>query len=212
MKSNQQPRYVTPVGVAQYPYLVTPDTKFDSDGVYSVRLVFDKMTPDLEFLVKDLQKTLESFTEECKKDPAKAKFKSRIVQADFITELDDGTFEMKFKQKAVIKSVKGTYEVKLPIFDSKGKPLINPKLGSGSRIKVCFSAVPYFMQASKQTGLTFRPVAIQVIELKEWNDGGSMESYGFTQEDGYEANDIDNLEEDSPFEEDEEAPQESGDF
>ena len=32
----------TPIGTAMYPKLVTPDTKFDENGVYSCKLILTK--------------------------------------------------------------------------------------------------------------------------------------------------------------------------
>ena len=32
--ANKLPTHVTPVGTAAWPWLNTPDTRFDSDGVY----------------------------------------------------------------------------------------------------------------------------------------------------------------------------------
>ena len=32
----------TPIGTAMYPKLVTPDTKFNADGVYSCKLIISK--------------------------------------------------------------------------------------------------------------------------------------------------------------------------
>ena len=32
----------TPIGTAMYPKLITPDTKFNADGVYSCKLILSK--------------------------------------------------------------------------------------------------------------------------------------------------------------------------
>ena len=34
MEKNKLTTYTTPAGTAYYPYLFTPDTKFDANGVY----------------------------------------------------------------------------------------------------------------------------------------------------------------------------------
>lgn len=186
MQAVKAPRYTTPLGVAQYPWLVEPDTKFNPDGDYKVNMLFAKWTPELKYIVNDLNQMLEEYYQAIITDPKYAKNASKIQKADIWEEDCDGNIVMKFKQKAIIKSIKGTHEVKIPIFDSKGKPLSDIKLGGGSQIKLCFSAAPYYVPSTRMCGLSLRPVAVQVIELKEWAEGGTMEAYGFKDEDGYE--------------------------
>lgn len=203
MQAVKAPRYTTPLGVAQYPWLVEPDTKFNPDGDYKVNMLFAKWTPELKYIVNDLNQMLEEYYQAIITDPKYAKNASKIQKADIWEEDCDGDIVMKFKQKAIIKSIKGTHEVKIPIFDSKGKPLSDIKLGGGSHIKLCFSAAPYYVPSTRMCGLSLRPVAVQVIELKEWAEGGTMQAYGFKDEDGYEgeAKDEDEDEdEDHPFE------------
>lgn len=200
MNKNKAPRYVTPLGVAQYPWLIEPDTKFNPDGDYKVNMLFgDTKNADLQYMLGDLNSVLEEFYQSLIKDPKYSKYASKIHKADLYEEDADGNIVMKFKQRAVIKSIKGTYDVKIPIFDSKGKPLSDIKLGGGSKIKLCFSVSPYFVPSTKMCGLSLRPVAVQVIELKEWTEGGTMQAYGFDSEDGYEGTDVENLQDDAPF-------------
>lgn len=200
MNKNKAPRYVTPLGVAQYPWLVEPDTKFNPDGDYKVNMLFgDTKNADLQYMLEDLNSVLEEFYQSLIKDPKYSKYASKIHKADLYEEDADGNIVMKFKQRAVIKSIKGTYDVKIPIFDSKGKPLSDIKLGGGSKIKLCFSVSPYFVPSTKMCGLSLRPVAVQVIELKEWTEGGTMQAYGFDSEDGYEDTDVESLQDDPPF-------------
>lgn len=194
----KNPRYVTPTGIAMYPWLNKPDTKFDPDGLYHVNLKFEKETPELDFLLKDLEKMLDDYYQAACDNPKYAKFKSKIQKADIFEEDDEGCKVLKFKQKAVIKSVKGTFNAKIALFDSKGKPS-KDTVGGGSQIKVCFSAIPYFVPSTKTVGLTLRPVAVQIISLQSIN-GSSAESYGFkSEEGGYEYTPSEN---DSHFEED----------
>lgn len=194
----KNPRYVTPTGIAMYPWLNKPDTKFDPDGLYHVNLKFEKESPELEFLLKDLEKMLDDYYQAACDNPKYAKFKSKIQKADIFEEDDEGCKVLKFKQKAVIKSVKGTFNAKIALFDSKGKPS-KDTVGGGSQIKVCFSAIPYFVPSTKTVGLTLRPVAVQIISLQSIN-GSSAESYGFkSEEGGYEYTPSEN---DSHFEED----------
>ena len=197
MQAVKAPRYTTPLGVAQYPWLVEPDTKFNPDGDYKVNMLFgDKDNEHLKFILKDLANILEEYYQGIITDPKYAKAASKIQKADIYEEDTDGNIVMKFKQKAILKSIKGTHEVKIPLFDSKGKPLSNIKLGGGSKIKLCFSVAPYYVPSTRMCGLSLRPVAVQVIELKEWAEGGTMQAYGFEAEDGYEG--VEAAEDDDP--------------
>lgn len=200
MQAVKAPRYTTPLGVAQYPWLVEPDTKFNPDGDYKVNMLFgDKDNEHLKFILKDLDNILEEYYQGVITDPKYAKVASKIQKADIFEEDTDGNIVMKFKQKAILKSIKGTHEVKIPLFDAKGKPLSNIKLGGGSKIKLCFSVAPYYVPSTRMCGLSLRPVAVQVIELKEWAEGGTMQAYGFKSEDGYEGTE-EAEDDDPPFE------------
>lgn len=189
-------KYVTPIGTANYPWLNEPDTKFNPEGAYKVNMVFDK-SPELDFMLKDLSKMLEDFYQDTINNPKNAKVKAKIQKADLYETVgeDPNKVLIKFKQNAVIKSIKGTFNAHIAIFDSKGKPCQDAKIGGGSRIKICFTAAPYYVPSTRVCGLTLRPVAVQVIELKDIG-GASAESYGFgTEEGGFEYSE----EPESPF-------------
>lgn len=198
MKTNNTLRYTTPTAIAQYPWLNEPDTKFDQDGVYKVNLQFTEHTPELDYILQDLQKVLDTFYNEVIKDPKNARVASKIQKADLYETDEEGNIIMKFKQKAVIKSVKGSFEVKIPMFDSHGKPMTDCKIGGGSKIKLCFSVAPYYVPSTRMCGLSLRPVAVQVVELHEYSQGGTMEAYGFSEEEGGYSAPEDN-QEDPPF-------------
>lgn len=181
-------RLTTPKGYAQYPYLKDPDTKFNPDGDYKVNLAMDDNEATGKLIAK-LQQMLEDFYEN-DKEVAKAVAKGRkIVMADIYENDEEGRIVLKFKQKAKITKKNGEkINVKLPQFDSRGKPMEVANIGRDSVIKVNFSVRPYYLPTTKSCGLSLRPVAIQVIQLNEFTGGGTAESYGFSDEgEGYEA-------------------------
>ena len=51
------PSFTTPDGIAQYPRLLIPDTKFTADGVYSVKMEF--AGEDAETLAEFLDSKME---------------------------------------------------------------------------------------------------------------------------------------------------------
>lgn len=186
-------RYATPKGFAQYPHLKDPDMKFNPEGVFSVTMRFEGKTPELQALIEKLEAIQDKAFDEAVSE-ANAMSKKKITKADLYLEDAEGNIYLKFKQNAVIKKKDGsTATVKIVHFDSKGKP-VDVNVGRDSVIRLSFTAAPYFMQSTKQVGLSLRPVAVQVIKLNEFG-GSSAEDYGFSaEEEGYEA-----FKEEAPF-------------
>ena len=189
-------RFVSPKGLASYPYLTKPDTKFNPDGEYKVSLI---VAGD------DASKAIAFLTEKHNASVAQAKKENagkRVKEGELpFIENDDGTVTFKFKMKAKVTPKKGDpFEQKPALFDAKGKPLTGePKVGGGSTIKVSYEVVPYYT-AIAGAGVSLRLKAVQIIELKEYSGGGNAESYGFGEEEGFEADEEDN---DPPFDTDE---------
>lgn len=191
-------RFVSPKGIASYPYLHTPDTKFNTEGEYKVSLLVSGV---------DASKTIAFLNAQHEAAVAKAKKENagkRIKESELpFSENDDGTVTFKFKMKAKVTPKKGDpFEQKPALFDAKGKPLTGEtKVGGGSTIKVSYEVVPYYT-AIAGAGVSLRLKAVQIIELKEYSGGGNAESYGFGEEEGFEAGDEDNA---PPFDADEPA-------
>ena len=180
-------RFVSPKGIASYPYLTNPDTKFNPDGEYKVSLI---VAGD------DASKAIDFLTEKHNAAVAQAKKENagkRVKEGELpCIENDDGTVTFKFKMKAKVTPKKGDpFEQKPALFDAKGKPLTGePKVGGGSTIKVSYEVVPYYT-AIAGAGISLRLKAVQIIELKEYSGGGNAESYGFGEEEGFEAGEDD---------------------
>lgn len=182
MSSNNN-RFTTPKGLAQYPSIKTPDTKFNPEGDYKVNLVMEE-DEKTNALVSKLEAILEDFYEN-DDDVLYAISKGRkVVTQDIYEKDEEGRIVMKFKQKAVITKKDGSkIPVKIRQFDSKGKP-IDVNIGRDSVIKVSFTANPYYMPSTRTCGLSLRLLAVQVISLNEFGDA-SASSYGFEEEEGY---------------------------
>lgn len=182
MSSNNN-RFTTPKGLAQYPSIKTPDTKFNPEGDYKVNLVMED-DEKTNALVSKLEAVLEDFYEN-DDDVLYAISKGRkVVTQDIYEKDEEGRIVMKFKQKAVITKKDGSkIPVKIRQFDSKGKP-IDVNIGRDSVIKVSFTANPYYMPSTRTCGLSLRLLAVQVISLNEFGDA-SASSYGFEEEEGY---------------------------
>lgn len=191
-KTNKPKRLTTPAGIGQYVWVNKPDTKFDDDGVYKVSLILEGVAA--ESLQSDIDDAVDAAWDEKTSDLTAAKIKKLTKAYPYEDEVDDdgnetGRMVFKFKQNAVINSKKkGRIEVKVPVFDAKGKPS-KAIVYSGSTLKVSFSMRSYLMESSKSVGVTMDLNAIQVLKLVSGSGGGNADSYGFGEEDGYDSSD-----------------------
>ena len=186
MAKNSYVKVVSPVGVSQYAWLTTPDTRFDETGHYKTNLILK---------AKDAQPLVTQINAEIKKSLTLAKEKAKgksIKQAPspFEDELIDGKpsgnviFKFKTKAKIITKDGK-VIPNRVALFDSAGTPMIDANIWSGSEMKVSAELIPYYT-AMAGAGVSMRLRAVQVTKLVE---GGSSNAkgYGFEKvKDGYE--------------------------
>jgi len=198
MAKNSYVKVVSPVGVSQYAWLTTPDTRFDETGHYKTNLILK---------AKDAQPLVTQINAEIKKSLTLAKEKAKgksIKQAPspFEDELIDGKpsgnviFKFKTKAKIITKDGK-VIPNRVALFDSTGKPMIDANVWSGSEMKVSAELIPYYT-AMAGAGVSMRLRAVQITKLVE---GGSSNAkgYGFGDvKDGYEQPEV--KEEDVPQE------------
>jgi len=189
--------YTTPSGTAVFPKLIKPDTKFNKEGVYSVRLKFDapvvqdKFVADMTALYDAAYAELQ--IEKKKKNLKKAttpwKPEVEIIkdeEGNVIEEKPTGYLLFNFKLKATIKLKSGeTIHPKPNLFDGKGQAIKVYEgfaIGGGSRIKVAFTVRPFFTD-SVGAGISFQIKGVQVITLVE-PGGISASACGFGSEEG----------------------------
>ncbi len=186
MAKNTNVKIVSPVGVSQYAWLTTPDTRFDEIGHYKTNLIVS---------AKESRSLIQQIDAEIKKSVTLAKEKAKgkaIKQANspYEDEMIDGkasgnvVFKFKTKAKIIAKDGK-VIPNRVALFDSKGKPMIDANIWSGSEMKVSAELIPYFT-AVAGAGVSMRLRAVQVTKLVE---GGSSNAkgYGFGDvKDGYE--------------------------
>lgn len=186
MSKAKNPRYTTPAGIAQYPYLTKPDTKFNPDGEYRLKLEIPGAAA--QDIVTFLDEQHEASIAKAKKENPGKKIKEG--SASYEVDDDSGKVTVSFKLKAKVTPKNGEpFEQRPAIFDAKGKPIQGEaKIGGGSKVKVAYELVPYYT-AIAGAGVSLRLKAVQVIDLVEFSGGASADSYGFGEEDGYEAED-----------------------
>lgn len=172
-------RITTPSGIAVYPKLEKPDTKFNADGVYSIDLDLDPQDAT-ELTTKLTQIADAAYTAECK-----AKGKKSLKRSDMPwKETEDGKIRFKFKLKAKGGTGEKQWDQKPAIFDAKGTPIKDVNVGSGSTVKVAFEAVPYFT-AMVGHGISLRLRAVQILELRQYIAGDNFDAFGFKASDGF---------------------------
>ena len=172
-------RITTPAGIAVYPKIEKPDTKFNADGVYSIDL--DLSGAEAQELIGKLTKVADdAYAAECK-----SKGKKQLKRSDMPwKETEDGKTRFKFKLKAKGGTGEKQWDQKPALFDAKGNPVKDLNVGSGSTVKVAFDVVPYFTAMVGQ-GISLRLRAVQVIELRQYIAGDNFDAFGFKATDGF---------------------------
>lgn len=198
----------SPKGIAVYPRLSTPDTKFNKAGVYSVKL---RLAADVakKFYNENLKPLLDASLEIAKKNAKTPALAAKITAVKPYTKEtdDDGkeTGNILFNFKA---TAGGTRKADgkpwergpIPVFDAKLKPMLDAKVGGGSELKVSFDTAPYFIAKEKNAGLSLYLEGVQILKLVEYTGGRNAEGMGFGEEDGYDASAAPS--DDTPAEED----------
>lgn len=172
-------KMTTPKGIALYPHLDKPDTKFDDPGVYqmSLRLQRDEGVELQNTLQEILNKHIDLVTKQAGKPPT---IKQLPIKENTDAEGNE-VLDFKFKLKSVLKTRSGEeIEQRPSIFDAGLKPMINIAVGNGSTVKVSFVAAPY--QGGFGAGISLRLNAVQVIDLVQYNRGAES---GLAAEEGY---------------------------
>lgn len=144
-------QHISPAGIAVYPWLNVADTKFDPDGVFSVKLTLDKAG------AKKINDVVKPLMNGGKNNPVKP-------------EIDDqgnktGNYQVNFKMKNHVKTRAGdSWEQKPILVDSEGNRT-EAKIGGGSKLQVAYEAVPYDAMGG---GVSLRMKKVRVLDLVEY--------------------------------------------
>jgi hypothetical protein len=212
-------------GIAVWPRLEVPDTKFDKDGVYQVRLALEGKAA--KSLIKQVDEWMDASLEAAKEaNPKKA---SKMVLSDppykpeYVrdedgdeTEEETGRTLFNFKLKAKGTKKDGTEFSRKPvIFDSSLKPMVSSKIGGGSELVVSYTIYFFDMavpggKGAIACGVSLQLVGVQVLKYVEYTGAPDAEGLGFTSESGFtqdgetEDEDADDDEDDDDEEEEQE--------
>lgn len=188
--------YITPRGVAIWPRVNKPDTKFNAGGVYSTRLAFDGDSEELAAFIEKYTLVLDEFENVTKEnllaDKKTAKKATSLTRVEIgKPEIGDdgeetGRTLINFKLNATFTDKKtGKVSTYVPkIFDSKNKAS-KAEIWGGSVLKVGGTVNPYYSPKDNEIGISFRMSGVQILKLVT-KGGQTAESMGFTEdEDGY---------------------------
>ena len=177
-------RTTSPKGKAMYPYLSSPDTKFDSDGVYRLNLIVSGKEGE-SFIESLTEKHTYHYDQYCEKEGSGLK-KANMPFKNVVDEdgMETGEYEVRFKMKAIGKSKDRTWEQRPIVYDSKATPisadaLKGMNIGNGSECKVAFEVIPYYTGMAGM-GISLRLRAVQIIDLVEYTPQDD-----FAEEDGF---------------------------
>ena len=196
IKKPRLPKHLTPVGIAVYPRLKDPDFKFKKDhGEYSVKLRLPSVDALKIIALADAVAEQEYRTKLAEVD-GKLDKKGKPIEINkadpsFEVELDDnqkptGNIIIGFKMAGGYTDKKTAEKVKktVPIFDSVGQDITKKvDIWGGSLLRVSYELAPYFAEADKKAGVSFRLQAVQVVKLVT-KGSGDASAYGFGAVDG----------------------------
>jgi len=183
--------FVTPPGIARQAFLNKPSTKYDPNGVFSVKLEYDPA--DVAEHIERFNRLIEEkVAEEIRKNP---KIKKIIKTASpFTPVLDDegdetGKIILNFKRKHKQKLPDGSVKVnKVKLIDGAGNA-VTEDIWSGSTLQARYFITSYFSEKDKEVGVSLKLTHVLVIDLVSGGDGSDdPESLGFGKvEGGYKA-------------------------
>jgi hypothetical protein len=178
--------FTTPKGIAVFPHLHAPDTKFDKAGVWVTKLALEGA--DAAALRAQIDEAMAKSLAEAKADAKNKGKKIKQADAPYSVDLDDneqetGRITFTFKLKATgIRADKTTYTQQPRIYDAAQKELkIGLRIGGGSVLRLSYEMSLWHV-AALGAGVSLKLRGVQIVELKEF--GGDASYYGFGAEEG----------------------------
>jgi len=194
--------FVSPIGIARFPFLTQADTQHDATGVYHVDVAVPKelAQPFIDRLDGVLDRYIEEQLNATQKATLARKpvFRVEMTYPSFPEGATDAekqtikdlfvpeeTDNVKFRTKMVAQFTTKTGEIvtQQPIvIDSQAGERVTNPVFSGSTLRVKGQIVPYVSAASQIVGLSLRLKSAQIIELVTgtgagyWSDFDSDDS------------------------------------
>lgn len=167
--------------VLQYPKLNRPDSFQGGDPEFKTSGIIVASDKNRAKLTQ-LQELLDDHI-------AQTSAGKKVVSQEFYYENDDGTFEMRFKNKVYTrKSDNSLFSMPIAVVDTNGRPLGTisfdpsdeaehaaglPSIGAGTKAIINFEARPF--KVGNKVGLSLRMKGIKIKELVEYSAAGSFD-------------------------------------
>jgi hypothetical protein len=185
----------SPKGIAVYPWLQTPDTKFSKAGQYRTGLRLDPTDPQVVGWMTEIEEVVADEAKSAKRTLKKGyTVEERKPWRDDTDEdgQPTGMIIANFKTGASYEKDGITVTKKVPLVDSKKAPFRGGTIGSGSTLRIVHQIVPYSMSDTdgknvQKVGVTLYIRTCQVLDLVEF----SADLDGLEEEDGYTSDDSD---------------------
>jgi hypothetical protein len=197
-KLEHEKKVITPIGIARYPHLITPD-EYEGSLDYKTGLILDPLNnQEHADFVAAIDEAVAAQFEAGKAElnegngKQKALAKQLEAKAPYEPELDDETGEetgriiLKCKSKAAGVSKGKPWERKIPVFDAKKKQIKHGTVDiwGGSELRLELVTNCYTAPGLKLAGVAFYISAVQVITLN--TAGSASGGNGFGVEEGWE--------------------------
>ncbi len=179
--ANTNPRFVSPLGIAVYPYLHKPDVKFNPDGDFKTTLRIKK--DDAKDIIKLIDESITASVNQTKKNGSKS---IKTANPPYKTD-ENGDYLVNFKLRAKVTNNKtgNSWTQRPALFDATGQPIAKDTIvWGGSEMKVSYEVVPYHTTLVG-AGVSLRLKAAQILKLVS-GEGAAASSYGFVKEQGFE--------------------------
>lgn len=170
--------YETPVGISIHPWINKPDTKFNTNGVFHTKVVFDKSLPEVATLIAKIEEKAQERYDFLTKDLTPAERKKWKRYAPVEDELDDQTGEptgrviLTFKRNHKIKiaATGEEKELEVYVYDSLGNDIPGddkPAIFGGTTMKVLFTFRDVKVPGTKNAGVKLDFFAVQIDQLSK---------------------------------------------
>jgi hypothetical protein len=170
----------SPSGIASFPWVNVPDTKFNADGLYKVDLVLSGDAASS--LRSKIDKAIEDAFVELTKDMTPKEAKAHSKAFPYEIEEDDegrptGNTIFKFRQNAKITLKSGEKkDIKISLKDATGLNGTTERVTGGSTVKIAYTTRPYRAASSKTISVRLDFAAVQLIKLGSGSSGITFDS------------------------------------
>lgn len=158
-------------GLARYAFIDKPDTKFNPDGLFKVKLVCDLDDASVQAFKSTIDGAVEeAFTSELKRQSKAGwgRYLPYEMELDAVTDEPTGKviFEFKRNAKVVLAKTREAMALSVAVFDSTGYRVQSPPpVPNGSLVRVIAHLRPIKLTATRYAGVRMDFAAMKVLRL-----------------------------------------------